>query len=162
MRGVASSVTRFGENLQVFGKWLTVYFLFGKMLNLLWQICHISELNIVVAKGQKLKHNLTIWSHWLGAEGRAQRNDEWKAIKKTVKVASSSCHWSSNYASRVNCSFITTFGINWLIRFSANFSNLGIKDYLHRVYFVALFAVDLAIWTIKMLFSVNKRPFYAA
>ena len=42
-----NSVTRFdknsplGKSLEVFGKFLTVYFLFGKMLSLLWQTCDI-------------------------------------------------------------------------------------------------------------------------
>ena len=61
-----SSVIRFGhfgKSLQVFGKFLTVYFLFGKMLSLLWQICDIIGLYFIVANGQILKNNLTIWSH---------------------------------------------------------------------------------------------------
>ena len=58
------SVTRFGENscLKVFGKFLMVYFLFGKMLSLLWQI-YITGLIIIVANSQILKIILTIWSH---------------------------------------------------------------------------------------------------
>ena len=47
-----------------FGKFLTVYFLFGKMLNLLLQISYIFGLIFIVAEGQILKNNLTIWSHW--------------------------------------------------------------------------------------------------
>ena len=54
----------FGKRLQVFGKFLTVYFLFGKMLCLLWQICDIIMLIFIVANGQILKNNLTICSHW--------------------------------------------------------------------------------------------------
>ena len=46
-----------------FGKFLTVYFLFGKMLSLLWQICDIIGLIFGVANGQILKNFLTIWSH---------------------------------------------------------------------------------------------------
>ena len=38
--------------------------LFGKMLTLLWQICDIIRLIFIVANGQKLKNNLSIWSHW--------------------------------------------------------------------------------------------------
>ena len=49
----------FGKSLQVFGYFLTVYFLFGKILSLLWQNC-----DIIVGNGQTLKNNLTIWSHW--------------------------------------------------------------------------------------------------
>ena len=54
----------FGNILQVFGKFLTVYFLFGKIVNLLWQICYTSGLIFIVANGPILKYNLTIWSHW--------------------------------------------------------------------------------------------------
>ena len=35
------------------------------MLNQLWQIYYISGLIFIVAIGQILKNNLTIWSHWL-------------------------------------------------------------------------------------------------
>ena len=62
-------VTRFakfhhsGKSLPVFGKFLTVYFLFGKILNLLLQICDIIGLIITVANGQIWKNNLTIRTH---------------------------------------------------------------------------------------------------
>ena len=46
------------------GKFWTVYFLFGKILSLLWQICDILGLIFIVANGQILKNNLIIWSHW--------------------------------------------------------------------------------------------------
>ena len=42
---------------------LTAYFLFGKMLRLLWQICNFIGLIFILANGQILKNNLTIWSH---------------------------------------------------------------------------------------------------
>ena len=54
----------FGNSVQVFGNFLTVYFLFGKMLSLLWQTCDIIGLICIVGNGQILKNNLTIWSHW--------------------------------------------------------------------------------------------------
>ena len=38
----------FGKSLQVLGKFLIVYFLFGKMLTLLWQICDIIGLIFIV------------------------------------------------------------------------------------------------------------------
>ena len=38
-----------------FGKSLLVYFSFGKMLSLLWQICDIIGLIFIVANGQILK-----------------------------------------------------------------------------------------------------------
>ena len=47
-----------------FGKLLTAYFLFGKKLNLLWQIYYITGQIFVAANGLILKHNLIIWSHW--------------------------------------------------------------------------------------------------
>ena len=46
-----------------FGKFLTDYFLLCKMLNLLWQIYEIVGLIFIVANGQMLKYNLTLWSH---------------------------------------------------------------------------------------------------
>ena len=55
----------FGKSLPIFGKFLTVYFLFGKMLSLLWQTCDIIGEIFVAANGQMLKYNLIIWSYWL-------------------------------------------------------------------------------------------------
>ena len=49
---------------KVFGKFLTVYLLFGKMLSLLWQICDTFGHIFIVATCQILKNNLTIWSHY--------------------------------------------------------------------------------------------------
>ena len=54
----------FGNILQVFGNFLTVYFLFGKMLSLLWRIRCTIGLIFIVAYGQILKNNPTIWLHW--------------------------------------------------------------------------------------------------
>ena len=45
------------------GNFLTVHFWFGKMLNQLCQICYITGLIFIVANGQMLKINPTIWSH---------------------------------------------------------------------------------------------------
>ena len=67
---VLISVTRFGDISPFWQKFtslwqiLMVYFLFGKMLNLLWQICDIIGLIFIVAHGQILKNNIAIWSHW--------------------------------------------------------------------------------------------------
>ena len=47
-----------------FDKILKVYFCFGKILNLLWQMFCINGLIFIVTNGQILKDNLTIWSHW--------------------------------------------------------------------------------------------------
>ena len=55
----------FGKTLQVFGKFWTVYFLLCKMLSLLLNFWYIIGLTFVVANGQILKNNLTIWSHWM-------------------------------------------------------------------------------------------------
>ena len=62
---------QFGRNFamlaKVYGKFVqfsTVLFLFCKILSLLWQICDIIGLFVIVANGQILKNNLTIWSHW--------------------------------------------------------------------------------------------------
>ena len=58
-----SSVTRFGEFLPLWQKcqslvqFLRVYFLFWKILGLLWQICYITGQIFIVANGQILKHN---------------------------------------------------------------------------------------------------------
>ena len=60
-----TSVTRFGECLQVLGKFLAVRFLFGKMLSLLWQKCDIIGLIFIASNGQILKNNLKLWSHCL-------------------------------------------------------------------------------------------------
>ena len=42
----------FGNILQVFVKFLTVYFLFGKIANLFWQICFISGLIFLLQMGK--------------------------------------------------------------------------------------------------------------
>ena len=52
----------FGKRVQVW-QILMVYFLFGKMLSLLWQICDVIGLVFIVANGQIFINNLTIWSH---------------------------------------------------------------------------------------------------
>ena len=53
----------FGKSLLVLGRFLTVYFLLGKMLSILLQICDIIVLIFITANGQILKNNLSIWSH---------------------------------------------------------------------------------------------------
>ena len=64
-------MTRFGEISKLLQKFtslcqiLTVYFLFVKMISLLWQICDIIGLYFIVANGQILKNNLTIWVHYI-------------------------------------------------------------------------------------------------
>ena len=56
-----SQIDNFLTHFFVIGKFLTVYFLFGKMLSLLWQIWYIIGLIFIVANGQILKNNLTIY-----------------------------------------------------------------------------------------------------
>ena len=53
-------LAKFRKRLQVFGTFLTVYFLFGKMLNLRWQFCAIIGLMFIFVNGKILKNNLTI------------------------------------------------------------------------------------------------------
>ena len=62
---ICANFRHFGKSLQVFGKFLTVFSLFGKMLKLLWQFCDIIVSIFFAANGQILKNNLTIRSHWL-------------------------------------------------------------------------------------------------
>ena len=56
---VLCTVTRFGKISPLWqkftGSWqiLTVYFLFGKMLSLLWQICDIIGLILIVSNNEK-------------------------------------------------------------------------------------------------------------
>ena len=52
--------TTLTKSFQVLGKIMTVYFLFGKMLCLLWQICNIVGLIFSIANGQIFKNNITI------------------------------------------------------------------------------------------------------
>ena len=77
------SVTRLGEILLVFGKKLTVYFLYSKMLSQLWQICDIIGLFslLQMAKYWKIFNLITLqWvtrsltivvvhSHWFAFDG---------------------------------------------------------------------------------------------
>ena len=43
---------------------MRVYFVFDKMLNLLWNICYAVGQIFVDVNGQTLKTNLAIWSRW--------------------------------------------------------------------------------------------------
>ena len=60
---ICQKFCHFGHSFQVFGKKLTVYFFFGKMLSPIWQICDIIRLIFIFANGQILNNDLTIWSH---------------------------------------------------------------------------------------------------
>ena len=63
MRPNLAKFRQIGTILQVLGNFLTLYFLFGKMFSLLWQICDSFGLIFIVTNDQILKNNLTIWSH---------------------------------------------------------------------------------------------------
>ena len=52
----------FAKTLLVFGNFLTVHFLSGKMLGQLWRIYYIIGQIFSAPNGQILKNNLTIWS----------------------------------------------------------------------------------------------------
>ena len=62
-------VTRFGEilplghNINILGNFLRVYLVFGILLKLIWQILNAIGQIFIDVNGQKLKKNLTIWSH---------------------------------------------------------------------------------------------------
>ena len=77
------SVTRFGDILPLWqnctslSNFLTVYFLFGKMLSLLCQTCHTIGLIFIVANGQIKKKNSTIWSHWSQSPSVRPFSREW-------------------------------------------------------------------------------------
>ena len=79
------SVTRFGEISSLCHNFTSLWANFwqfisylAKMLSLLWQIRYIIGLIFIVANGQILKNNLTIWSHWQHPE--ITRNfDTWVA-----------------------------------------------------------------------------------
>ena len=65
-----SSVTKFGENLpfwlksiKVFGNFSKAVLVFGNILNPFWQKIAIGQ-SFTVEKGQILKYNQPIWSHW--------------------------------------------------------------------------------------------------
>ena len=72
-------MTRFGEISPLWQKFISVwqifdiYYLFSKLLSLLWQICYIIGLIFIAANGQILKSNLTIWSHCLGTLNQTDR-----------------------------------------------------------------------------------------
>ena len=59
-----AKLLQFGKTLQVVNNFLTIYFLFGKMLSQIWQIWYIIGLILIVVNGQILKNNLTIRSQW--------------------------------------------------------------------------------------------------
>ena len=76
---VESSVTRFGEISPLWQTFTSIWQNFDSFF-LIWQnaeptlaICDIFGLIFIVANGQVLKKNLTIWSHWLKASFLTKR-----------------------------------------------------------------------------------------
>ena len=55
----------FGKNFLVFGDFKKLYLVLGNILNLLWQIFNAIGQILIVVNGQKMKHYLAIWLHWL-------------------------------------------------------------------------------------------------
>ena len=80
----------FGKSLKVFGKFLTFYFLFGKMLSLLWQSCEIIWLIFIGAN-----NNLIIWLHCWHKWSDWQRG-HFNHINKTDELLNRSV-WSSSF-----------------------------------------------------------------
>ena len=87
------------KKLQIFGKFLIVHFLFGKLLSILWQICDIMGLVFFVSNGQILTYNLTIWSHCPSPSPSPSRpspyaspptlNKTWKTLWKALGLSAS-------------------------------------------------------------------------
>ena len=50
--------------LNVFGNCLTIYLIFGKMLNFLWNFFNAIWHIFIVNNGQYVKNYVAIWSHW--------------------------------------------------------------------------------------------------
>ena len=89
-----SKFRQFGKTLQVFGNFSTVYFLFGKMMDLLWQIWNIVWIIFIVAKGQISKNNLTNWSHWISVDSFFFRH---RGNQRAIII------WGSNPVRLVSC-----------------------------------------------------------
>ena len=82
----------FGKSLQVFGQFLMVYFLTGKMLSPLWQIGNVFGLIFITANGQILKNIISIWSHWLQCRSRFHLN--WISFKRIL--------WAANHLNEIH------------------------------------------------------------
>ena len=133
------SVTRFGEILPLgrkfwkwFGNFLSNYLLFGKIVNLLWQIFYTFGLICIVINGRISNKNLPIWSHCssnahkikkLEADSRAWnliRNSatihsgKRSALARDAKNLGSSPTWSAKFAcSSGQCDQIGRFIALW-------------------------------------------------
>ena len=105
-----SSLAKIGSLWQ----FLTVYFLFGKMPSIFWQIWAIIGLIFIATNSQKLNNNLTLWSH---CSQLKRRN------KCTSMVRYFQCDqtwWNFSILAK-NCKFLAFFedliriGQNWKI-----------------------------------------------
>ena len=113
-------IRHFGNFLQDFGKFLTVNFLFCKIFNLLWQICYITRIIFIVANGQILKYNSSIWSHWLGwynhlplhacVPRRWEEGERWEVLGKVIPGRIGGQKWTRGQV-KLQTKF---FGINIL------------------------------------------------
>ena len=74
----------FGKIFKVLGNFSRIHLLFGKILNLLWQIlCAIGQVFIEV-NGQMLNNNPAIWSHWRHVEMTSILNYFFKDLSSTL------------------------------------------------------------------------------
>ena len=100
--------------LQVVGQYFTVYFLFGKMLSLLWQIFDIIGI-VLWSNDQIFKNNLTIWSHWF-----------WLTQKTGLKKRKWFIFAKSNFREFFLCSLTMTrrcCSFFWLPKINADFKS---------------------------------------
>ena len=103
--GVFNSVTRCDEIVKVLGHFLTVDLVFGKLLNLLWEICYDFVQMLHCCKYRT--DNLSIWTHWsLTGAQKIDRFCRWQlscqlpclVLSKNVKTKTMMmiCDWRSS------------------------------------------------------------------
>ena len=68
LRSDLAKFHHFGKIFKVLGNFSTVHLLFGKILNLLWQILYTFGQFFFAVNGQMLKNNPAILSHCLRCE----------------------------------------------------------------------------------------------
>ena len=126
-----------------FGKILKVYSLFGKIFNLLWQICYTTRVIFIVTHGQILKHILTIWTHW-----------KLSMVLQYWPTGSSSCIWSRRRRRKI-FKIIFYFQAVWpdLAKFHHFGKYLKIFGNIFKVYLV-LGQVFISLW--HNLYSFGK------
>ena len=79
---LSTSVTRFGEISPLWQNFTilwqisdSLFCIWQSLLSLLWKIWYIIGLILIVANGQILKNNLTIWSHCSCADDAAEADE---------------------------------------------------------------------------------------